>query len=503
MTGDRPYLLPLTSHSVKTGKLTGEAFSNYVEARPDLDIRDLAYSLSVRRSMHKFRSFVVSNDADPLPVAAWTAARSQKPRIGFVFTGQGGQWFAMGRELIEKSPLFRQTLQRCDKIPGQLPDAPEWSVVEELLKSQATSRLGETRFSQPLCTALQLALCALLTQWGIELTAVVGHSSGEMGAAYAAGILSFENALIAAYYRGLYMSSDFENSVKGSMMAVGLSEEEARHEIKPYSGRIAVAAINRPPSISLSGDEDAIVELKKDLVDRKIFARQLQVAQAFHSHHMFPLAPGYLQALEKHTKFSALPGQRQMFSSVTGMAVQPSLMGPKYWVENMVGTVRFSEALTGILVNKEGKQALDVLMEIGPHPALKGPSRQTLQFLKLDIPYLSSLTRGTPDYEGLLTAAGQLFALGYPVDLAAVNSDHFMGESGLVHRFNCGQRLRDMPKYCWDHNARYWADIRIISEHRLGKHRHALLGIPLPGSFPGSPRWRNFLRLDEGASLAC
>ncbi|KAL3436350.1 hypothetical protein BDV09DRAFT_194014 [Aspergillus tetrazonus] len=510
MTRDRPYLFPLTSHSVKTGKLTGEAFSNYVEARPDLDIRDLAYSLSVRRSMHKFRSFAVSNDADtllsdfadPLPVAAWTAARSQKPRIGFVFTGQGGQWFAMGRELIEKSPLFRQTLQRCDKILSQLPDAPEWSVVEELLKSQATSRLGETRFSQPLCTALQLALCTLLTQWGIEPTAVVGHSSGEMGAAYAAGILSFENALIAAYYRGLYMSSDLENSVKGSMMAVGLSDEEARHEIKPYSGRVAVAAINSPSSITLSGDEDAIVELKKDFVDRKIFARQLQVAQAFHSHHMFPLAPGYLQALEKHTKFSALPGQRQMFSSVTGMAVQPSLMGPKYWVENMVGTVRFSEALTGILVNEEGKQALDVLMEIGPHPALKGPSRQTLQFLKLDIPYLSSLTRGTPDYEGLLTASGQLFALGYPVDLAAVNSDHFMDESGLVHRFNCGQRLRDMPKYCWDHNARYWADTRIISEHRLRKHRHALLGIPLPGSFPGSPRWRNFLRLDELPWLA-
>ncbi|CAI7643289.1 unnamed protein product [Penicillium glandicola] len=510
MTQQRPFLFPLTSHSVKTGKLTGEAFSNYVEERPELDIRDLAYSLSVQRSMHKFRSFAVSSDADtllgdfvdPLPVAAWTAAQSQKPRIGFVFTGQGGQWFAMGRELIQKSPLFKQTLQRCDKILGQLPDAPEWSVVDELLKSQATSRLGDTQFSQPLCTALQLALCTLLTQWGIEPTAVVGHSSGEMGAAYAAGILSFDNALIAAYYRGLYMSNGPENTVKGSMMAVGLTEEEARLEIEPYKGRIAVAAINSPSSITLSGDEDAMVELKNDLVNRKVFARQLQVAQAFHSHHMFPLAPGYLQALEKHTKFSTLPAQCQMFSSVTAKAAQPSLMGPQYWVDNMVGTVRFAEALSGILVDEEGKQAVDVLMEIGPHPALKGPSRQTLQSLKLDIPYLSSLTRGTLDYEGLLTAAGQLFALGYPVNLAAVNSDHFLDESGVVQEVNKAQRLRDMPKYCWDHSARYWADTRVISEHRLRKHRHAILGTPLAGSVPGSPRWRNFLRLDELPWLA-
>ncbi|KAL4965980.1 uncharacterized protein BDV14DRAFT_199431 [Aspergillus stella-maris] len=510
MTRERPFLFPLTSHSVKTGKLTGEAFASYLEERPDLNIRDLAYSLSVRRSMHKFRSFAVGNDADtllgdfadPLPVAAWNAIQPKKPRIGFVFTGQGGQWFAMGRELIEKSPLFKQTLEKCDRILGQLPDAPEWSVVDELLKSQATSRLGETRFSQPLCTALQLALCVLLTQWGIEPTAVVGHSSGEMGAAYVAGILSFENALIAAYYRGLYMSSGPENGIQGSMMAVGLTEDEARLEIEPYKGRIAVAAINSPSSITLSGDEDAIVDLKGYLMDRKIFARQLKVAQAFHSHHIHPLAPGYLQALEKHTKFAALPAQRQMFSSVTGKIARASLMGPQYWVDNMVGTVRFAEALTGVLVGEEGEQGVDILMEIGPHPALKGPSRQTVQSLKLDISYLSSLTRGTLDYEGLLTAAGQLFALGYPVDLAAVNSDNYVDDSGTIQEVNKAHRLRDMPKYCWDHSARYWADTRVISEHRLRKHRHALLGTSLAGSFPGSPRWRNFLRLDELPWLA-
>ncbi|GAM44042.1 hypothetical protein TCE0_060r19348 [Talaromyces pinophilus] len=314
MTHGRPFLFPMASHSVKTGKLTGEAFSAYVEKRPELEIRDLAYSLIVRRSMHKFRSFAVSSDgdgllgdfADLLPVAAWTAALPEKVRIGFVYWSNNNQWLAMGRELIQKSPLFKQTLQRCDNILSQLPDAPEWSVVEELLKSQATSRLAATR-------------------------------SGEIGAAYAAGILSFENAMIAAYYRGLYMSNGPDDSIKGAMMGVGLTEEQARVEIEPYTGLIAVAAINSPPT--------------------------------FHSHHMFPLAPGYLQALEKHTKFTTHSAQRRMFSSVTGKPAQPSLMDPQYWVDNMVGTVRFSDA------------TVDVLMGIGPHPALKGSSRQILEVI--------------------------------------------------------------------------------------------------------------------------
>ncbi|KAF3397551.1 Lovastatin diketide synthase mokB [Talaromyces pinophilus] len=423
--------------------------------------------------MHKFRSFAVSSDgdgllgdfADPLPIAAWTAALPEKIRIGFVYWSEGGknnnQWLAMGRELIQKSPLFKQTLQRCDNILSQLPDAPEWSVVEELLKSQATSRLAETRFSQPLCTSLQLAICTLLTQWGIEATAVVGHSR-EIGAAYAAGILSFENAMIAAYYRGLYMSNGPDDSIKGAMMAVGLTEEQARVEIEPYTGLIAVAAINSPP-----------------------------ISQAFHSHHMFPLAPGYLQALEKHTKFTTHSAQHRMFSSVTGKPAQPSFTGPQYWVDNMVGTVRFSDALSGILLDNGRQMCLHADL---PFPLC--PSTPTDSF-ELDIPYLSSSARGTLDFESLLTAIGQIFALGYPVDLGAVNNDHFLDESGDVHEVNNARRLRDMPKYCWDHTARYWAGARVIHEHRLRKHPHSILGVPLAGSMPSCPRWRNFLRLNE------
>lgn len=503
MVYGRPFMIPLSSHSEKAGKLLTRSLVDHLEQHPDTAVQDLAYSLGVRRSMHKQRSFAIGKDqeatarelATPQPTAAWTAANETKPRLGFVMTGQGGQWYAMGRQLIEQSPLFRQTLEKCDEILHRLPDSPHWSIVEELLRSKETSHLAETQFSQPICTALQLAVLDLLQQWGIKPSAVVGHSSGEMAAAYAAGVLSFENTIVAAYYRGLYMSNGIE-SKPGAMMAVGMTEAEAMAELKPYEGRVAMAAINSPSTMTLSGDEDAIIELKEKLTERKIFARQLQVAQAFHSHHMYPLAPGYQKALNRHPAFAAQAAKLRMFSSVTARVAEPSKMDASYWAANMTGTVRFSDALTGILLDDMDEQNVDVLVEIGPHPALKGPSRQVVQSLKLDIPYVASLTRGIPDYEGLLAMAGQLYMHGYPVDLVAVNSDHFIGQDGLVSAVHRGKKLTTLPSYSWDH-ARYWAETRVIKDHRLRTHRHAILGAPVPGSIESHPRWRNYLRLSE------
>ncbi|KAL8734411.1 MAG: hypothetical protein Q9181_003232, partial [Wetmoreana brouardii] len=511
MIRGRPFLVPLSSHSEKAGRLVTRSLMTYLERHPETPSQDLAYSLSVRRSFHRYRSFAIGSSKEtmvkefetPQPTAAWTLTKETTPRLGFVMTGQGGQWFAMGRQLIQKSPSFKEALERCDKILQSLPDAPEWSVIEELLRSKETSRLAETRFSQPICTALQLAILDLVEQWGIKPSAVVGHSSGEMAAAYAAGILSFENTIIAAYYRGLYMSNVVEGveSKPGAMLAVGMTESEALTELLPYRGRIALAAINSPSTMTLSGDEDAIVELKEKLTERKVFARQLQVAQAFHSHHMYPLAPAYQKALNGHPAFKAQPARLRMFSSVTARVADPSLMGASYWAKNMTDTVNFSDALTGIVLDDMDEQNVDLLVEIGPHPALKGPSRQVLQSLKLDVPYLASLTRGTPDYEGLLALAGQLYMHGYPVDLVSANSDQLVGDNGAVFSTPAGHKLTNLPTYSWDH-ARYWAETRLIKNHRLRSHRHALLGAPMPGSTASHPSWRNYLRLNELPWLA-
>lgn len=498
----RPYLVPLTSHSAKAGELAEQSMASYVDS--GAGIEDLAYSLSTRRTMHQQRSFVVASHAAslreqlsvPRPSAPWTPALQTPPRLGFVFTGQGAQWHAMGRQLIEECPHFRQSLQRCDEVLRALPDAPEWSILAELQKTKETSLLGETLYSQTICTALQLALVDLMAAWGIKPSAVVGHSSGEMGASYAAGILSFENALLAAYYRGRYMSASTDSGVAGGMMAVGLPENECLEELKPYAGRLNIAAVNSPSTMTVSGDKDAILELKDRLAERKVFVRELMVKQAFHSHHMFPLAPAYEAALRGNKAFKASPPTCRMFSSVTARVADHEAMGAEYWAANMVQAVRFSDALTGILLDEQDDQNVDVLVEIGPHAALKGPARQTAKALKMEVPYVSSLTRGVPDFEGLLAMAGTLFSLGYPVDLVKTNENLSRGVDGSLVATSTGTTLGDLPTYAWDHR-RYWSETRVIRNHRLRPFRHSLLGHRVPGSVARHPTFRNYLRVSE------
>ncbi|KAA8649458.1 putative Nonribosomal peptide synthetase [Aspergillus tanneri] len=509
MTRKRPYLVPLTSHTERSGKLMANKLSDYMQRNQEVNISTFAMTLSRRRTMHRFRSFAIGSNAEsllssleePLPVAQWKGKLDRLPRIGLVFTGQGAQWFGMGRALIEQCPLYLQTLEKCDQILQSLSqNRPTWSIVEELLRNKDDTKLGQTEFSQPICTAIQLAMVDLLAQWGIKPSSVVGHSSGELAATYAAGILSFENALVAAYYRGVHMGGGAADpdSVPGAMMAVGMTEAEVVANLEPYTGRIAIAAMNSPSSFTLSGDSDAIEELQGKLSERKVFARRLQVAQAFHSHHMFPLAPGYEKALEEYPGFKANKTPvASMVSSVTGRKADPSTMGPAYFAANMTGMVKFSDALTEIVLDEEDQQNVDVLVEVGPHPALKGPSNQTLDQLKLKIPYIATLDRKQDAYESLLATAGQLFALGYPVNLAEVNRDHFIDRtSGILVSSGTPATKLELPTYAWDHE-RYWGETRVIKEHRLRPFRHSILGAPVPGSLASRPRWRNYLRVSE------
>ncbi|KAK8013161.1 lovastatin nonaketide synthase [Apiospora marii] len=505
---DRPYLLPLSSHSAAGGQLLETRLAEYLQ-HSSPSVPDLAHTLSGRRNIHAYRSFVISSALDedstistlstPRASAPWVqATKLQGFRLGFVFTGQGAQWFAMGRQLIKESPIFRQTLEACDGVLQSLPDAPSWTILEGLSRSQEDSLLGVTLYSQTICTALQIALVDLLRGWNITPSAVVGHSSGEIGAAYAAGILSFENAMIAAYYRGVYMSaSTTDDSVAGAMMAAGLSEPDATRELAKFTGRLTIAAVNSPSMVTISGDEDAILELKTTLTAQKVFARQLQVNQAFHSHHMLPLAPAYESALRaRGQQFEAQPATCRMFSSVTSRLADHKIMGPSYWAKNMTNMVRFTEALTGILLDENDEQNIDGLVEIGPHPALKGPCKEIAKSLNIDIPYVASLARGTPDFEAVLNMAGQLFSLGYPVDLKAVNQNLSLDVEGQLIRTSPGARLVDFPTYAWDHK-KYWSETRVIREHRQRRFRHSLLGHIVPGSVQKYPRWRNYLRLSE------
>ena len=254
--------------------------------------------------------------------------------------------------------------------------------------------------------------------------AVVGHSSGEMAAAYCAGALSRESAWKLSYYRGQFRPQT------GSMMAVGLSGTAIQPYLKrPSKGRVVLACVNSPRSLTLSGDTSGIDELCEIFNPEGIFARKLKVDTAYHSHHMQMVADKYLSAIKE---VSPLPKKAKdsvkMFSSVTCNLVEHDAMGPEYWVENLVSTVRFSEAVQALYQYSPGKQRrrqkatgfVDTWLEIGPHSAMREPVKQILA--RPDIAYDSILRRENNATITAMQAAGQLWVLGYPVKLFAVNT---------------------------------------------------------------------------------
>ena len=188
----------------------------------------------------------------------------------------------MGKALLDKSPLFKTTINECETVLASLPDKPHWSMEEELVKEAKTSNVYHAAYSQPLCTAIQIGLVRLWASWDIIPTAVVGHSSGEIGAAFAAGFLSLRDAMLIAFYRGLCLNLSHSNGfvqpkTQGSMCAIAMEETEAESLITSYNGQIQLAAVNSGTSCTLSGDRSAIQQVVASCVEKGIFCRELKV----------------------------------------------------------------------------------------------------------------------------------------------------------------------------------------------------------------------------------
>ena len=357
--------------------------------------------------------------------------------------------------------------------------------------------------SQPLCTALQLALVELLASWDIRPTAVTGHSSGEIAAAYTVGALTFEDAMAVAYHRGVVSSVVKTKKSRGAMMAVGMNPKDAIPMIAGLTqGKATVACINSPSSITVSGDLSAIAELEENLKAKGLFARKLDVEVAYHSSHMESVAQDYLTALSE-VKARAVDTEIEFYSSVTGQRADPSELGPSYWVQNMVGQVKFAEALRKLCIETSSRSTrlrrrgrdstIDILVEIGPHSALAGPVKQILQAepkLKDSPPvYRTALVRKIDAVETCLALASDLLTGGYAVNVVGCNRPGST-ESPQV--------LVDLPQYMWNHSTSYWAESRISKAYRFRPHaRSDILGFPEVSPNSPRPSWRNYIRASE------
>ncbi|KAI2628548.1 lovastatin nonaketide synthase [Hypoxylon sp. NC1633] len=490
----------------RIAKTLGPYWESSAKVDPSKDseeyISDVAYTLSARRTLFDYRSFAVADSASGLARQLEQGIPkfkklSKHNGMAFVFTGQGAQWAGMGRQLVSV-PTFAKSIAESKAILKAMGCPFDLEVELQKLKG---SKIDTSEYSQPICTAVQVALIDLLTDWSVKPKAVVGHSSGEIAAAYAAGILSHEDAIKVAYLRGIYSEKVTRGPKTGAMLAAGIGEEDAAEYLKNVpKDSVVTACINSPKSVTLSGDANVIDELEKSISADSKFARKLRVATAYHSPHMRMVADECMEAMVKAKVSDPRPPTAMMFSSVTGDLVDYKEVGPFYWIRNMCNPVRFSGAVRNLLTYSESKRARktamkwDALVEIGPHSALKAPLTQIMEGVDKKLPtelhYGSMLSRGEDAVASVLKAAGQLWSLGISVSLDRVNREL---ESG-----NKAQVVIDLPAYPWNHDKQFWHETPATKDERLqNKARSDLLGIAIQSQNPFEPQWKNSLRSRE------
>ncbi|GAT19497.1 fatty acid synthase S-acetyltransferase [Aspergillus luchuensis] len=436
----RPYVHVVSADSMESLSARINATKEYL-ATSQAPAIDIAYTLCQRRDHMICRGFVTSDDDGQPALSDARRSPAKSPSLVFVFNGQGAQW------------------------------------AETLADAAVGSWTGKAEFVQPLCTALQIGLVDLFAEWNIRPATVVGHSSGEIAAAYAMGSLTAEEAIVVAFYRGKLASS---LPVEGAMAAVGLSAQEV--ETFLVEGAV-VACENSPQSVTISGDVDKVeaVAERIKLARPETFYRRLQVNIAYHSHHMRAIGEKYRAILERYVgTHPPLPYSTVTTDSESG----PPQLDAAYWQKNLESPVRFCSAVESLLKDEESA----VFLEIGPHSTLAGPLRQIFSSSRspANPVHVSSLVRGKDLVGSLMATAGHIYTLGLDVNLGRVNGTR--DETVLT----------DMPLYPWQERTSYWEESRVTKQWRLRKFpNHELLGSPVLEASDLEPAWRNILRLED------
>ncbi|MFG0267596.1 MAG: SDR family NAD(P)-dependent oxidoreductase [Rhodopirellula sp. JB055] len=394
----------------------------------------------------------------------------------FLCCGQGPQWWGMGRGLFRDNMVFRQIIERID-IEFQL-HTSEWSLIEELHRDSETTRMDRTSIAQPALFAIQVAQAAMWASVGIRPSLIIGHSVGEIAAAHLSGGLDFADACRVAIHRGRTM--DLATS-RGAMIAVGLTEKEAEKRIAALAkidpsmpGTVAIAAVNGPASVTLSGDKDAIERLATSIEADSIFCRRLAVEYAFHSPQMDPVRDELLESLDG---IQTQPLHTPMISTVTGRAIQEgdSLAG-EYWWTNVRSGVRFADA-----VMVAAKAGYGVGVELGPHPVLAFATTECYGHTAQNIQLVATARRPkfvvesgesawiAQEKKQWLSGLGDLFSYGFEINW-----------SGLIPR---PDERADLPLYPMQQQT-LWKESEQSSRSRLTTLVHPLLGEAEPSADP-------------------
>ncbi|MGF1512797.1 MAG: beta-ketoacyl synthase N-terminal-like domain-containing protein [Elainellaceae cyanobacterium] len=414
---DRPlHLLALSAKSEQSLEQITRRYEEYLIANPTLSVGDICSTANVGRShfshrlavmaastaelREKISAVVVNQAADG--TASGIIQNHDCPKIAFLFTGQGSQYWGMGQQLYETQPVFRQTLDQCDLILRQY---LEKSLVEVLYSTSVDSTLlDETAYTQPTLFALEYSLFQLWKSWGVEPDVVMGHSVGEYVAACVAGVFSLEDGLKLIAERGRLMQALPAN---GMMAAVFADVDRVAEAIAPYSDHVAIAALNGPQNTVISGERKAVQKVLEQLESQRIEIFPLRVSHSFHSPLMEAMLPSFtevLQTIETHSP--TVPLIKNLTGSV---ASEDEALGAAYWCAHIREAVQFSAGLSTL-----EQMDIDIMLEVGPHPTLTRMGASVLpDWSGL---WVSSLRRNQDPWQSLIRAVQQLYVSGVSID---------------------------------------------------------------------------------------
>ncbi len=456
---DRPrHLLPLSAKTDQALADLAKRYQSFLGAHPDVPLADVCFTAATGRAHHPCRAALAADSLeemrDRLAALAEPAGEAQpagdggRPRIAFLFTGQGAQYSGMGRSLYKTQPSFRATLDRCDRLLRRYLDRP----LVEILYPEIGSRspLDDTAYTQPALFALEYALAALWRSWGIEPGVMMGHSVGEIVAACLAEVFSLEDGLKLIARRARLMQ---ELPRDGGMAVVFAEEQRVSEAIRAYPSEISIAALNGPQNTVISGNNEVLEKVLAAFEGEGVRVTRLKVSHAFHSPLMEPMLADF-ERVAREIEYQ-LP-RRGMVSNLEGGLATGEIATADYWVEHVRRPVRFAAGM-GTLE----QQGYAVFLEIGPKPALLAMGRRCVGG---SARWLPSLRPGQEDWRTILHSLAELYTCGARVDWAGFDRDY-------------DRRRLVLPTYCFQRKS-HWLALD-------GSRRRASVARPdAPGAHP-------------------
>nr|VFK24457.1 MAG: malonyl CoA-acyl carrier protein transacylase [Candidatus Kentron sp. MB] len=460
---ERP--LHVLTLSAKGEEALGELvqdYAMYLENHTEMALSDICLTANAGRSHFDHRLAVVAGTTEEarerLRAADYLVGKASqgRPRIAFLFTGQGSQYVGMGRQLYETQPVFREALGRCDAILRPYLDIPLLTLLYlDLEDGDDADRLNNTQYTQPALFSLEYALAMLWQSWGVTPDAVMGHSVGEYAAACVAGVFSLEDGLKLIAARGRLMQTLCE---RGDMLALPMEEEKALEIIAPFAREVSLAAINGPNSVVISGAREAMETISARLAEERIKAKPLVVSHAFHS----PMMEAMLDAFEEVAQSVTYTRPRiPLCSNVTGEIVTDEVTNPDYWIRHVRQPVRFANGVQTL-----HEQGFETFLEIGPKPTLLGMARRCLPD-DVQGTWLPSLREGKEDWQSLLQSLGEWYVRGGTPDWVAFDR---VPDNGPP------RRKVKLPTYPFQ-RQRYWIEKSKLTRRAIhGQGAHPLIG---------------------------